>query len=286
MKTQNQFSATAGLALALLLAFSQTNVQASLTWDPSTGTGSSPNRDGTGTWGTTTPANWWNGSADVNYTNTTPFTDVIFGNGGAGGTVTLSALSVNTFTFNSFSGTYTFDGAANTVVALKGASFTMNSGAGAVAFTTNLKPALSVDTTIDNESTVNPLTINGPISGAFNVTKTGLGSLTLTNQNGWIGAGKTFELAAGTLNINHAKALGTGNTTFQIDGGTTIDNSSAASITLGQPYPININGDFTFTGTQNLGTTAITTAEFFAIKYPANGFHDRFCGSCLENFEI
>jgi len=261
VKTQNQFSVTAGLLLALLFAFSQTNVQASLTWDPSTGTGTQPNRDGTGSWGTTTPANWWNGSADVNYTNTTPFTDVIFGNGGAGGTVTLSALSVNTFTFNSFSGTYTFDGAVNTVVTLKGASFTMNSGAGTVAFTTNLKPAISVDTTIDNESTVNPLTINGPISGAFNVTKTGPGVLTLAGQSGWMGSGKTFELAAGTFNINNAKALGTATgptTTFQIDDGTTIDNTSGAAITLGEPYPITINGSFAFTGTQNLGTTATT----------------------------
>jgi autotransporter-associated beta strand protein len=69
---------------------------------------------------------------------------------------------------------------------------------------------------------------------------------------------------AGTVNINSSKALGIATTTFKIDGGTTIDNTSGAAITLTNNQPMTINGDFTFTGNAdgthdlNLGAGAKT----------------------------
>jgi outer membrane autotransporter protein len=84
--------------------------------------------------------------------------------------------------------------------------------------------------------------------------KQGAGALTLSGANTHSGG---TTLNAGTLNINNATALGTG--TFDINGGT-IDNSTAGAITLTTNNVQTWDGDFTFTGTQdlNLGTGAVT----------------------------
>ena len=59
------------------------------------------------------------------------------------------------------------------------------------------------------------------------------------------------------MNINNAGAIGTG--TFVINGGT-IDNSSAAAITLSNNNAQTWGGDFTFVGSKslNMGTGAVT----------------------------
>ena len=105
------------------------------------------------------------------------------------------------------------------------------------------------------------LNITGIVSGAFNLTKTGPGVLTLAGANTHGGAGKTDTLSGGTLNINNATALGSANNVFVINGGTKLDNTSGAAITTGN-NPLSLNGNFTFTGTTNLafGTGAITNA--------------------------
>src|SRR5205085_2667934 len=86
------------------------------------------------------------------------------------------------------------------------------------------------------------------------ITKSGSGSLTLSNANTFTGG---VTLSAGQLNINNAQALGTVAGTFTISGGT-IDNTSGGSITT-LNYPQAWNGDFTFAGTKalNLGTGAV-----------------------------
>jgi fibronectin-binding autotransporter adhesin len=101
------------------------------------------------------------------------------------------------------------------------------------------------------------LNISSAISGNFNLTKTGAGTLTLSGANTF-GAAKTFTLSAGTLNINNATALGSATDTFQINSGTTINNTSGGLVTLSNNNPLTINGDFTFTGSNalNLGTGA------------------------------
>ncbi|MCK6617987.1 MAG: autotransporter-associated beta strand repeat-containing protein [Cyclobacteriaceae bacterium] len=87
------------------------------------------------------------------------------------------------------------------------------------------------------------------------LTKSNSGALTLSGTNTYSGG---TSLTGGTLNINSASAIGTGS--FAINAGTTIDNTSSGAITLTTNNTQNWNGDFTFTGTQNLnvGTGAVT----------------------------
>lgn len=73
---------------------------ANLTWDPSGG-GTS---DGAGSW--LDPGKWWDGSANVDWSNATP-DDAIIGNGGAGGTITVGAVTAGSVLLDNFTGKYT-----------------------------------------------------------------------------------------------------------------------------------------------------------------------------------
>jgi len=61
------------------------------------------------------------------------------------------------------------------------------------------------------------------------------------------------QYLGGTLNINHAQAIGTGSLTF---AGAYIDNTSGSAITLANNNAQNWYGTVTFVGTKdlNLGT--------------------------------
>ncbi|MDZ4289730.1 MAG: autotransporter-associated beta strand repeat-containing protein, partial [Prosthecobacter sp.] len=101
------------------------------------------------------------------------------------------------------------------------------------------------------------LNITSIISGAVNLTKTGAGTLTLAGANTF-GVTNRFTLTAGTVNINHATALGVLGNSFYIDGGA-IDNTSGAAITT-NAYKQSWNGDFVFKGTNNLNLGAGTVS--------------------------
>ena len=134
--------------------------------------------------------------------------------------------------------------------------------------------ALGAATTL---AITNSTTINDVVSGAFAFTKTGTGTLTLSANNTFSGlltigggttvlsgdntggpSGVTLSANGGTLDINNAKALGTG--TFTTGNNVTIDNTSSADITLSTNNAISLGGSFSFTGTHNLnfGTGGIT----------------------------
>lgn len=87
------------------------------------------------------------------------------------------------------------------------------------------------------------------------VTKNGTGSVTLNTANSYSGG---TTLVDGTLNLNNASALGTGN--FTILGGA-IGNTSGSPITLAgntQTWSNNASVNFTGTSNLNLGTGAVT----------------------------
>ncbi len=86
---------------------------------------------------------------------------------------------------------------------------------------------------------------SGNFTGAGGLTLGGGGAITLSAVNSYAGI---TTLGGGTLNLND-KGLGTN--TFTISAVSTLDNTSASSVTLNN-CPQNWNANFSFTGTTNL----------------------------------
>ncbi len=153
----------------------------------------------------------------------------------AGGTINnTSGAALNTTNAQTWSGDFAFTGTNN-----------LSQSTGAV--TLNANRIVTVD--------AGNLSVGGAIGGAFRLTKEGAGALTLSGAN----TNSGVTLNAGTLNINSATALGAGASAFIIAGGT-IDNTSGAALTNTNNNAQTWNGNFAFTGTNNLnlGTGAVT----------------------------
>ncbi|MFY7874518.1 MAG: autotransporter-associated beta strand repeat-containing protein, partial [Pirellula sp.] len=101
------------------------------------------------------------------------------------------------------------------------------------------------------------LVVSGDTTFTGAVNKTNGGSLTLSGNNTGSGA---ITLSAGTLNLGSNTALGSG--IFTIGAGTTI-NASSAAVALSTNNAQNWNGNFTFTGSNdlNLGAGNVTLGD-------------------------
>jgi autotransporter-associated beta strand protein len=97
--------------------------------------------------------------------------------------------------------------------------------------------------------------IANPNAGAnvLNLVKSGANTLALSGANTYSG---NTTLSSGILALNHPAAISTG--TLTINGGA-LDNTSGSSVTLTNNNAQNWNGNFAFTGTNdlNLGTGAV-----------------------------
>jgi autotransporter-associated beta strand protein len=105
------------------------------------------------------------------------------------------------------------------------------------------------------------LTLSGNIgqTGTQSISKNGTGALTLSGDNSFSGG---FTLSQGTLRINSATALGTGN--FSTTGsGLVLDNTSGAPVTLSTNNTQLWGGSFTFVGSNdlNMGTGNATMQQ-------------------------
>ena len=217
-------------------------------------------------------ANWTTDAAGtVDATSKPVSTDtVIFSASGtpmSGNTITTTLDAA--FTVDSLQFTGVPAGVSSvTIAAGTGGTLTLKpaSASGGIAIITGGGNAfISAPLTLDNTPSASQtwsvadagstLTISGNVVFGANVRKTGAGSLELSGANS--GAG-TLTLSAGTLVINSAGALGSG--ALNISAGTTLNNTSGVAITTTANNPININGDFTFAGSNdlNLGTGAVT----------------------------
>ena len=121
-----------------------------------------------------------------------------------------------------------------------------------------------ISLTHDTNITINGrlLTVGGVISGNYNLGKSGTGYLTLNGDSTFGGTGKSFTLNSGTLSIGNASALGDTANTFIINGGI-VNNTSGSAMTLS--YAQQWNGNFTFTGTNNLDIGEVTLGADTAI---------------------
>jgi autotransporter-associated beta strand protein len=170
--------------------------------------------------------------------------------GGAGNNVSFdntSAAAITTLNYPmNWNDDFTFTGTQN-----------LNMGTGAVTMSNHRQLTVNA----------NNLTIGGIITGnTFGLTKTGNGTLTLSGSNTFTGG---TTLNAGKLNINNNQALGTVAGTFTINGGT-IDATANGISTIA--YPIALNADVFFTGTNSLhlGTGAVTMNANRQINVTAN----------------
>jgi len=241
MKTSSLFRPLIASAAALALLAAPSAFAATRTWSGTTN----------GTWSTST--NWGAGPAPV-AGDTIAFT-------GLNNVATTNDLAADTsFAGINFSGSNVATSGNFTLsgnrITLAGNITTTGTGVGGgiLSDTIALDIVLSANSTISTggaaAARVHNLTISGNISGGFGITKTAgagtFGVLTLSGNNTFTGG---VDLTSGTLKLGHASALGTGALT--INAGS-IDNSSGAALTLANNNPITINGNFTFTGTDNL----------------------------------
>lgn len=198
------------------------------------------------------------------------------------GTGSLVKLGSGTMTL---SGSNTYGGTTTVSAGTLSITGDGNLGSGAVSLAGGTAFNVTGATTIDNDIVLtgnsnvgngNAITLSGAISGAYDLTKTGSGTLTLSGNNSY---GATF-VNAGTLSIANDGNLGSGavnlaaGTTLALTGATTVDNaivlagdasvSSSAAATLSGV----ISGDFTLTkagansltlsGSNTHGATTVT----------------------------
>lgn len=154
------------------------------------------------------------------------------------------------------SGNNTIGGAID----INGAVTRISSDAGSLTLSNNL--GLQGNTLyLQGNSTDNNM-VSGIISSSTDygaVYKLGSGNWTLSASNTFKGG---VQLQNGTLNLNNSSALGNTAGTFTIGGfgnPVSLDNTSGSSIVM-QDYPINWNGNFSFTGSNalNLGSGTIS----------------------------
>ncbi len=237
----------------------------------------------------------WNQGADWSSGLTPQLTDDLLFTGAAATTLDAS-FSVQSLSFNTGSATVSIDanssGTTGQTLTLTGDGSTGSDALGSTGMLLDLGTSMTGTVTIGTATGVGTTTValgasgafnignasailnfgaNSVISGAFNLTQSGAGTLILGGANTFGGAGNTFTLASGTLDINNASALGNAANTFVINGGT-IDNTSGAAITTSN-YAQKWTGSFAFNGTNalNLGTGAVTLTATPTITVNGSG---------------
>ncbi|MFZ9937757.1 MAG: LamG-like jellyroll fold domain-containing protein [Luteolibacter sp.] len=224
---------------------------ADLTWDhDADGTAS----DGAGTW---LNANQWLDSATpATWNNTTP-DNAIIGSGGAGGTITLGAVTAGTVTLNNFSGTYTLSGGSldqsgGLTVGSPAGSVTIStpvSGTGGLVMSSGGTLTLSSANSFSGGITVNGSTLVASGDSSLGATSSGL----TFNGNCIFSCGGSF------IDINRTVTVSAGANLSYNTAGQTIRGPVAGSGTItvlnpsqGNPGLAMTNTNNTFTGTLNL----------------------------------
>lgn len=108
--------------------------------------------------------------------------------------------------------------------------------------------------TVNNSAGNDYVFSGGSIGGSASIMKSGPGKLTFASANSHAGG---ITLNAGTLNVNHAAALGVGALTI---AGGSLDNTSGAPVVVTTNNPQNWNASFSFNGANSLdlGGGAVT----------------------------
>jgi autotransporter-associated beta strand protein/uncharacterized repeat protein (TIGR03803 family) len=167
------------------------------------------------TWNGAGTNNNWSNSSNWNALAVSPG-DSLFFAGSTRLTPSNDFTAGTTFTnitFNSGAGAFVLLGSP---ISLAG-NITNNQPNGTETIGLDLAPTTTAFISITSNGFVN---VTGSISGAFGLTKTGLGRLTLSGANSFTGA---VTVAQGTLRVNHDSALGVTNGIMTVNSGATLD---------------------------------------------------------------
>ncbi|MCE9614235.1 MAG: autotransporter-associated beta strand repeat-containing protein [Lentisphaerae bacterium] len=173
----------------------------------------------------------------------------------------------------------TIQAGTNVTSGTAGVAFGPVSTTAGLIITTTAPAALILDSVTLNLATPRTITFSGSgnavVTNVITQSSTGNltltlnatgGSLTLAGANAHKGG---TTLTSGTLNLNHATALGNAAGLFTINGGT-INNTSGAPLTNAANNPQSWGGDFTFTGTDDLnlgtGTVSLVTNRIVTVS--------------------
>ncbi|MES2439964.1 MAG: autotransporter-associated beta strand repeat-containing protein [Verrucomicrobiota bacterium] len=198
------------------------------------------------------PDQWWNGVANVTWT---PGDDAVFGNGGAGGVVPTSATTVNSLTFNGFTGTYNV-GTNISPLTLTTGLITVNANATNATISSPIVLGADGVFTVNNAIALNGLNLAAPVSGSFSIIKKGLGSLSVSTANSYTG---TTTIEDGVIVASNAAALGNSTTPIAVGNVNSITNnlnpfySVNGGNNLARNITVGANSDAT-TGTFAIGT--------------------------------
>jgi|GEM_PF-741554 len=219
-----------GLALLAMLCASVASGLAATTWDANPG--SSGAQDGAGTWDAVT-ANWWNGSSDAVWPNTTSTTATIGAGSGAAGTITVNgSVILNAIQFAAAgsgqytltNGTLAFAGTTPAISISSGTPTIQSTIAGTTPMAINFGSAASSITLGTNSTYDGQTTISG--SGQWTLNLYSLNSIASPLACSSLGrpttaANGTIVIASGGFPYT-VKYLGTGETcdrTINLAGG-------------------------------------------------------------------
>lgn len=212
------------IALFAVACLPQLHAQA--IWD---GGGSSANWSDSANWGATVPLA--GGTLALQF----------------GGTLQLGAnndfatFTASSLTFNAGAGAFTLGGNA---ISLAGGITNNSSNTQTIGIGLNL----TADSNLNANTAA--LTVGGIIDGAFGITKSGTGTLTLNGANTYTGV---TNLSAGTLIAGHNQALGTTAQGTTITTGATLILGSGVTVT-GETLVLNGSGDASNSGALRAGT--------------------------------
>jgi fibronectin-binding autotransporter adhesin len=162
--------------------------------------------------------------------------------------------------------------AANPGQITLGASSTLQDNAGITLNSANGGITLAGAATLNTATAGSNTVVSVPVSGAFTLTKSGGGILTLAGSNSMSGLTLSGATAGSRLNIASTNALGTGTFTVSSGDNATIDNTSGSALTLLANNPQAWNNNFTFAGSSdlNFGSGAVSMAASRTVTVNAN----------------
>jgi autotransporter-associated beta strand protein len=229
-----------------IAAWPRMTAAATVTWDADGTTTTGSATDGGGAW--LGASQWWNGS-NVTWASGD---DAVFGAGGTGGAVTLSApTGASSLMFNTFSGTYAL-GTSGQALTLGSGGLTMNADAGNVTLVSPVTLGAAQSWTNNSSSLLaaalvanggNLLTVAGSgnslldvVSGAGGLAKSGSGTLTLSGATSYTGgtivSGGTLTLATGAVSGFWDGVIGG---SLTVSNGATVNATRTWSLGAGGP---------------------------------------------------